>query len=68
MEGVPPTGNEGPTAPADAEGLDRLITIRGRKSGQPRIVRLPRLLVEGDADLSTAYALSRQIQLTPLGR
>jgi hypothetical protein len=31
------------------------------------ILLLARVLVESDADLSTAYALSKQIQLTPLG-
>ena len=32
------------------------------------VLVIGRVLVEGDADLSTAYALSKQIQLTPLGR
>ena len=32
------------------------------------VLVLGRVFVENDADLSTAYALSRQIRLTPLGR
>ena len=33
-----------------------------------QVLVIGRVLVESDADLSAAYALSKQIQLTPLGR
>jgi hypothetical protein len=33
-----------------------------------QVLLIGRVLVERDAGLSTAYALSKQIQLTPLGR
>ena len=32
------------------------------------VLVIGRVLVKGDADLSTAYALSKQVQLTPIGR
>lgn len=59
------------------EAGDHLISGPGWKGAVPQgmaqissannsVLVLGRVLVEGDADLSTAYALSKQIQLTPL--
>jgi hypothetical protein len=57
---------------------DYLITGPGWKGAVPQglaqisspnnsVLVIGRVLVEGDADLSTGYALSKQVQLTPLG-